>query len=384
MAKEASDYFRARFIYNHGQKPSLTFVTPAAMSSALHRMYPLLFIANATLSNVMWICEDLCLPFIHLMMVLMAVNFLCEDVKVDISHIAQFWLGLMSIFFLGFSLIYYILTLYQGLQQDDSEPPTVDEIVILLESVVDKLTTIQQEILHVDGKRALQLAILLTPLHWCLIRVVSIKKYCLGFTLICCFYHSNWFQCTIKLFWRFLLTRKVYYGLEEISNGSRPFSKKFIKPSKAIRCNNETHRIALSHGLKALHGDGQKLQLRLQKLFPWDQPLENYENGSDLLIVELKISENQRKWQADGWTTRMLPYERAEYSIKIDGELYACHSPWKFQEYDLENWLWLDDCWRPAEWIYSDTEWNFKGLHDSIECYTRRRTWKRRIYRILE
>lgn len=233
MVKEASDYCHANFIYHHGQKPSLTYVTPATVSSALHRMYPLLLIADATLSNLMWICEDLCLPFIQLVMVLMVVNFLCEDVRTDISHLFQFWLGLMSLFFLAFSVVYYMLTIYQDLRYE-SEPPTVDDIVIVLESVVDKLTTIQRESLYVNKKRALQLAILFTPLHWGLLSIVSIKNYCMGFTLVCILYHSNWFQCTIKLFWRLLLTRTAYYKLEEFLDGKFPFWMKPVDLSKAI------------------------------------------------------------------------------------------------------------------------------------------------------
>ncbi|GAV51892.1 hypothetical protein ZYGR_0AF03630 [Zygosaccharomyces rouxii] len=381
MAKEEPEYCRAHFIYHHGQKPSLTFVTPATMSSALHRMYPLLLIADATLSNLMWICDDLCLPFVHSVMVLMVVNFLCEDVKADFSHIAQAWLGIMSLFFLAFSVVYYILTLYQDLHFD-SEPPTVDEIVIVLESVVDKLATIQHEVLHVNWKRALQLAVLFTPLHWGLIKLVSIKHYCMGFTLMCILYHSNWFQCTIKLFWRILLTRQVYYGLEKFFEGNFRFSKKPVDPFRAISQNDHTYRMALPHDVKALRG--HKLQFQLQKLFSWDEPLGSYENGADLMIIELEINENQRKWQADGWTARMLPYERAKYSMELGGNLSTCHSPWQFQEHDLKNWSWLDDCWRPTTWVYSDSKWNFKGLHDSLECCTRTRTWKRRIYYLIE
>lgn len=377
MVKEASDYCHANFIYHHGQKPSLTYVTPATVSSALHRMYPLLLIADATLSNLMWICEDLCLPFIQLVMVLMVVNFLCEDVRTDISHLFQFWLGLMSLFFLAFSVVYYMLTIYQDLRYE-SEPPTVDDIVIVLESVVDKLTTIQRESLYVNKKRALQLAILFTPLHWGLLSIVSIKNYCMGFTLVCILYHSNWFQCTIKLFWRLLLTRTAYYKLEEFLDGKFPFWMKPVDLSKAINNSEYTYRMALPHDVKILRG--YKLQFQLQKLFPWDKKLHDHEVGDDLLIIEVEIDENQRKWQANGWTARMLPYERPKYSIKIGGNISMCSSPWQLQESNLKDWSWLDDCWRPTIWYYFDSNWNFKGLHDSLECCTRKRTWKRRVY----
>lgn len=382
MTKGESDHhFHARFIYHHGQKPSLTVVTPAVVSSSLHRIYPFLLMADATMSNLMWICEDLCLPFIHLTMVLMVVNFLCEDVKLDMLYIARLWLGLMSLFFLAFSGVYYILTLYRNLKYD-SEPPTVDDIVIVLESVVDKLETVRHEMLFVDTKRALQSVVLLTPLHWFLIHLISIKNYIMGFILMCLLYHSNWFQCTLKLFWRILLTRKVYYAIMQIFDGQNTLSKQLVDCTMAIDLNDNIHRMALSEDVKSL--TSHKLQLQLQKLFPWDRPLHYSAKGTDLMIVELRIDENQRKWQSDGWTALMLPYERTKFSIELNGKkTCACNSPWQFQDSAPKSWSWLDDFWRPTNWVYSDTNWNYKGDNDSLDCNTRTRTWKRRGFRLL-
>lgn len=386
MSKTEPEYrCRAKFIYNHGQKPSLAFVTPATMSSALHRMYPLLLMADATLSNVMWLSEDLCLQFVHLVMICLTVSVLCDDPQWNVSHIVKMWAGMLCLFFLPLSFAYYILTLYGDLR--DSEPPTLDDIVVVLESVVDKLETIRHELLNriivVSGKtRAIKLAVGLTPFHFVLMKLISVKNYILGFTLVCIFYHSNWYQCTMKLFWRILITRKMYYTIAEQFSTRPKIYRIPISMEKAIQFNNCVFLRDLPDEMKQL--EGHKLQLQLQKLFPRDEPLDEASPciSNDFQIIDLQIQENQRKWQADGWTTRVLPYEKPKYCIDLRDGLHACNSPWQFQEGNLDDWNWLDDCWRPTGWTYSDTMWGIIGENDSLESCTRSRIWKRRIFRI--
>ncbi|AQZ12972.1 PEX32 (YBR168W) [Zygosaccharomyces parabailii] len=376
---------RARFIYNHGQKPSLTFVTPAMMTSALHRMYPLLLIADATLSNIMWICEDLCLPFLHLLMVCSIVGLLCDDPQWSAGYIAKLWAGIMSFFFLAFSFAYYILTVYNDLIC--SEPPTLDDIVIVLESVVDKLDTIRHELtsqtIFVRGKaRVFKLALILTPVQFICLRIISVKNYILGFTMIGMLFHSNWCQCTTKLFWRTLLTRKIYYAIAAHLKIEPKIYRNPVSPEEAIRGNDCIIFMALPDNINDLQS--HKLQLQLQKLFPRDGTLDGTSqySTSAIQVIDLQIQENQRKWQADGWTDRMLPYEKPKYCILLRNGLHACNSPWQFQESSIAEWSWLDDCWRPGSWVYSDTMWEITGESDSLESCTRARVWKRRIYRI--
>lgn len=47
--------FKARFIHNHGQKPSFIQITPPMISSVLFHAYPLLIIIDNALANIMWV-----------------------------------------------------------------------------------------------------------------------------------------------------------------------------------------------------------------------------------------------------------------------------------------------------------------------------------------
>lgn len=221
--KEKAYRCHAKFIYNHGQKPTLTFVTPGNVSSVLYRFYPLLIIFDGALNNIMWICDDICQPFIHLVMIYLVINLLSLlDLdngslnKLRIGSIFTLWLGIMSGLSLFYAFAYYVLTVYQDLR--DSEPPTLDDIVIALESVVDKLATMRSEVLGraVDvsrWKNLTRLAILFTPIHYFLMRQVTIRTYVMWMTFIALLYHSTWFQCTMKLCWRVHAVRQAYYAI---------------------------------------------------------------------------------------------------------------------------------------------------------------------------
>lgn len=387
----------AKFIYNHGQKPSLTLVTSSKISSVLFRLYPLLIIIDGALSNIMWICDDICLPLIHLVQIFLIINLLSlfdlERNPREIyyaGNLLNLWLGMMSGFLLVLSFLYYILTVYEDLAE--SEPPTLDDIVIVLESVVDKLETMRSEVLgRVPNIKSwfnvAKLILFFTPLHYFLMRFTSIKTYVLGFTATCLLYHSTWFQCTLKLFWRVLVTRKAYFALSSHFSVHQNIKRKpLLSAQNAIdNCKTIIH-IPYPISLQGLKHQKLQLQLQLQKLYPWEK-LINEESkypaiSKEIAIMEFNIDENQRKWRDTGWLHKMLPYERPEFSMDTSGCIRACESPWKFQEGLPEAWEWLDDCWRPTEWIFSDSEWNVAGTNDSLESCTRTRTWKRRIFTV--
>ncbi|QLQ81519.1 hypothetical protein HG537_0F02800 [Torulaspora globosa] len=384
---------RARFVYNHGQKPTLTFVTPSSLSSVLYRLYPLLIIVDGALSNAMWVCEDRCLPFIHLVMVCLMVNLLTFTEQsagtswVSLRGLFMCWLGLMSAFVLLVSFAYYVLTIYQDLR--DSEPPTLDDIVIVLESVIDKLGTMRAEVL---GKlpdtrnwiNLLKLALLFTPIHYLLIKMVTIRTYVMWMTILAMLYHSTWFQCTLKLFWRVYPVRKAYYRLTSLFGNNRHIQRSpLIDAQTAIDLCHAFSYIPRTDSIAMV--TGHRLQLHLQKLYPWSESIpttsKQHTTQPHITVVDLTIYENQRKWKDHGWSSRMLSYEKPSFCMKINDRLMACNSPWQFQETLPADWTWLDDCWRPIGWIYSDTNWRATGDRDSLESFTRTKIWKRRAFK---
>lgn len=393
--KEKAYRCHAKFIYNHGQKPTLTFVTPGNVSSVLYRFYPLLIVFDGALNNIMWICDDICQPFIHLVMIYLVINLLSLlDLdngslnKLRIGSMFTLWLGIMSGLSLFYAFAYYVLTVYQDLR--DSEPPTLDDIVIALESVVDKLATMRSEVLGraVDvsrWKNLTRLAILFTPIHYFLMRQVTIRTYVMWMTFIALLYHSTWFQCTMKLCWRVHAVRQAYYAITSFFDDQRKNYRlsTLIDAQTAISFCSNVKYVPRTDSLKMLRG--HRLQLQLQKLYPWTEPIigksKNLQSLDNIAVIDFTIQENQRKWRDEGWTSRMLSYEKPHFCMRIGDQVVASKSPWEFQEGLPAGWEWLDDCWRPIGWVYSDSNWVVTGERDSLESFTRTKTWKRRIFK---
>lgn len=385
--------YQAKFIYNHGQKPSLTFVTPSNLSSVLYRLYPFLIVVDGALSNIMWVCQDRCLPFIHLVMICLVINLLSfaepnEDRSwLSPSSIFCFWLGIMSALVLPFNFAYYVLTVYQDLRE--SEPPTLDDVVIVLESVLDKLGTMRAEVLGrvVDTRNwvnLVKLTLFFTPIHYLLMKTLTIRTYVMWMTVLAMLYHSTWFQCTLKLFWRVYMVRKVYYGLLLFFGNDRNIQlSPMMDAQSAIDFCHSFKHIPRTDSIATLRG--QRLQLQLQRLYPWSEPILPLRSSQlthqTITVIDFTIYENQRKWKDRGWSSIMLTYEKPSFCMKIDGHTVACKSPWEFQEGLPADWTWLDDCWRPIGWVYSDTNWVATGEKDSLESFTRTKIWKRRAFK---
>lgn len=383
---------QAKFIYNHGQKPTLTFVTPSKLSSVLYRFYPLLIVVDGALSNTMWVCEDRCLPFIHLVMVCFVVNLLTYSEYdatgwLSLGGIFTCWLGLMSAILLLLTFAYYVLTVYQDLR--DSEPPTLDDIVIVLESVLDKLGTMRAEVLEraVNPRsraNLVKLVLFFTPFHFTLMKLVSLRTYVMWVTALGMLYHSTWFQCTLKLFWRVYPVRKAYYALISLFGDKRHIQlSPLIDAQTAIDFCHSFNYIPRTEPLAMLRG--HRLQLHLQKLYPRTKPMPagvlSNTTHPHITVIDLTIYENQRKWKDQGWSAKMLSYEKPNFCMNMDGTLIASRSPWEFQEGLPAEWTWLDDCWRPIGWVYSDTNWVTTGEKDSLESFTRTKIWKRRAFK---
>lgn len=389
--KSARHKYHAKFIHNHGQKPSLTFTTSPKVSSALYQLYPFLLTLDCALNKIIWSCEDVCLNFIHLVLMVLCVNLLdpmpqkssSDDLKTTAT---ESWLGVMSGSFLALSVIYYMSSLIRELKED--EPPTVDDIVIVLEGVLDKLERIRQEILGKGFKRRviesypglLRVVIILTPVHWiCMRFFLSAKEYLMIFIVFFSIYHSAWFQSTLRLGWRSLFVRHVYFWVANYFNSVETTQLALNDYYKVI---SDCELVPFPKSLRGLKG--VQLQLQLHKLLHDETPAEkDPAECVSVKIVEFQIEENQRKWPLDGWSHTLLPYERQQYSIMVGKNHFTSKSPWEFQESLSHVWYWIDDTWRHEDWLYCDTDWNDKGSVDSLVCYTRRRKWRRRAFTVI-
>ncbi|AET40938.1 Pex32p Ecym_7086 [Eremothecium cymbalariae DBVPG len=379
--------YHAKFVQSHGQKPSLTFTTSPLISKALYQFYPVLIIFDSTLNNIMWMQEDTCMGFIYLTLICFSAHMLKPSV--DRSQLFYSWMSFLSLGFLGLSVIYYIHSTLSDMQED--EAPTVDDIIIVLESVLDKLDRIRIEVVGCGLRKrlvsttwaTLKLIVMLTPIHWICMQFFSPMECFMWFLALLFTYHSTWFQCTLRLCWRSLPVRNAYYKIWRMEFGRR--YKGNMPLTYRVISNEEV--VPFPKSLRGL--TGAPLQLQLQNLLLSESSADKDSGSGDcsdeyvkVKIVEFCIDENERKWPKEGWSHHLLPYERQRYSMSFDPLCRSSQSPWRFQEDISRDWWWIDDTWVHSAWQYCDSEWNYLGGKDSIGCYTRCRMWKRKAFRI--
>ncbi|CCH59271.1 hypothetical protein TBLA_0B04340 [Henningerozyma blattae CBS 6284] len=212
-------------------------VTDPEISAALARIYPLLIIINTTLDNILWICNDHCLPFIYLLAIEICLTPLdhSRNIKNITSYsyrmwsILQTWFALMSLVFLSTSLCYYIVTVYNDLKK--LEAPTSEDILIALNSMTEKLKVLKVETLRgysINMNKLIVYFFIFIPIQIFLNNSVFSEKYLRLFALSFLFFHSSWVQTTIKIFWRLTITRYIYFAFYYLLN---PFAFKCRWPS---------------------------------------------------------------------------------------------------------------------------------------------------------
>ncbi|CAI4037405.1 hypothetical protein SMKI_02G2800 [Saccharomyces mikatae IFO 1815] len=397
---------QAKFIHNHGQKPSLIQVTSPMISSTLFHAYPLLLLIDNLLANIMWLSDDKCLTFIYLASVWLTINVFIPN-ETEVNHILPYakilrlWIGIISGAFLFLSFMYYIVSLISSLE--DTEPPTLDEIVVLLESVLGKLEVLKNELnvwkklkLSINGvsekcsnKRLFcRLFLLGTISQIFIMRYISVGAYVRFFIIAGLVYHSTSVQATLRLLWRFTPVRNFYHlGFKSFTTSNwlpnRLNMEQIISLSQ-----EEAITVPLVDVLPRLLQDREgEDHIRILQLLLNEQK-DNFDN-QDLKILEIEVQENQRKWhRSKNWSTQLLPYERQNFSIEIkdtDGSfiMKSCLSTKELGEEDLpDNWRWINDDWDETDWVYSDSVWKEIGQYSSSECFTRSRRWTRRLFHL--
>ncbi|KAL3235329.1 Peroxisomal membrane protein PEX32 [Nakaseomyces bracarensis] len=430
--------YHAKFINSHGQKPSLTLVTPSMLSMTLAKVYPLLVIVDAALDNLMWICEDRCLPFLYVVMIYLSTNMFSwswEDPVLgsQVTNVMLLWVEVLSSAFLFFATSYFISSVYYSMSS--SEPPTVDDIIINLESLLDKLETLRNEIMFrrwfktpVSKYSMLRifarLALVLTPLHYVMMRVISVQMYTRALVLFALFYHSDWVQVTLRLCWRLLFVRTLYFKIFTYIFGEEytifGFNAKFalrtltteqmVKltpnvqiqvplPIATLKKMNESNLLELfllrfvaakSNDIISMDSENKDTKISEFDITGSGDKINSVVNKSDnavIVIKEIYVFENQRKWKYEGWQPKLLPYERKMYTTNcnnkfLDPSAYSVPSIVEVEKELPTGWSWVEKNWEKSSWVYSDTDWNITGTRDSLEGYTRSRVWKRKIFKL--
>ncbi|CCD24242.1 Pex32p NDAI_0C05830 [Naumovozyma dairenensis CBS 421] len=359
---------------------------PSIMTISMSNIYPFLIIIDNCLNRILWLHNTHYHYFNYVIFIFLSMKyFLQETVRFKFDDILTAWLGLVSTIILCTSILYYIVALFHDLKTAD--PPTIEDIINQIDSITNKLRILQRESFFSSRKSysvtsICKIITISSVIQWILIKWISItiQKYVLICVIASVCYHCDWVQYTLKLIWRITLVRNIYHWDDIIWKkwfGGAPVTN--LETLIKYTDNRQPHREEQEPGINESFVI-KDWYIDLDHYHHVDQENENAE-PKILKILEIIIWENQRKWLHLGWLTKLFPYERGQFSIvknQEGNEHIDCNNPLSFEQVD-DHYKWLEDSWQIDDWIYSTSSWEYVGLSDSIECYTRSRPWKRKV-----
>jgi hypothetical protein len=287
--------------------------------------------ANAAVDLFTWTGKDPAMNAVYWILVYLGVYY---------YYTIVYWLYLVPLLVLAYcSVNYYVNSVYVDV--NGQEKPTLEEILLSLENLVTKLEHLVLPIksFRLTWWKFVNFMMIVTPLNIILLRyVIPIRAYLVIHIIICSTYHSLWFQATIRVIWRSQFVRNAWNF--------------FIG----------SHTLNNTNNYKILNGN---------------------KNGK---IILFQILEHQRRWFGIGWSNKLLPYERANYTNEA---FQSTSSPGEFSfPFNSRHWKWLEESWRidmefcknknKDGWVYYDNYWQAPQYCDSIASYTRSRKWTRK------
>lgn len=394
------------------QKSPLLIATPPQITRALAYSHPFLIPLNKVAGLVTWTTGDPWESFL-LVSAFWAATLYGDVLIRWIAPILLVTTLVLAMYIRRYSPL--SSTGWTQLQQDDKKDKeskvrhykSLDEIVetlnlftsrcnILLEPLVrltDFLSTQRSATSATTQPALITLFIrlvLLTPV-WILLTlpplyIVTTRRVILVVGSIGLTWHSRPARMSRTILWRSRLLRRclsLITGLE-LASANLHRSGSMSSTTKAMRDAN-----ALAATLKA----------RKKNKPVANGSRRNSAIRSEGIRFSFALFENQRRWLGVGWTTSMLPTERAAWT---DEDLALCLQKERFDlpviDGGIGTWRWCEgSSWTiegpaPADddkgkskagsgaqdgWIYYDTQWRYPKREDGWGKYTRRRKWVR-------
>lgn len=319
----------------------LVSTTNPLITSMLYRIFPILIIFNTALDFVTWTNQDPFMNFIYHSTLYIFIYYY------DVS-IYYFYMPILVTLVFS-SINYYINSVYSHVNEEE---PTLEEIVDTLDNFATRVDILLEpfKTIKISFKKLLNFLFLVTPVHLLMLRyLMQPKTYLLFLSIILTAFHSLWFQATMKILWRSQFIRNIFSF--------------FVGENTAHFYNN----------YKILN----------------ETKISKEKNGK---IIQFQIIENQRRWIGLGWSDKLLPYERANFTNEA---LQETSSPVGFAfPFNSKQWQWLEEKWNidmsfcegknKDGWVFYDNYWQNAQLQDSITSYTRARKWTRKAVLISE
>ncbi|CAK9440290.1 uncharacterized protein LODBEIA_P43900 [Lodderomyces beijingensis] len=383
---EFSDHVRATFEPSDTKLLTTTpttklLVESPALATALSQIFPFLLLVDGLLETVTWTNDD---PYRNF---LIMTFYSCVVVYWElVSHyiLPTLIVGLFSLFVWSISSVVY--------DSKYGEKPTIEEVLYTLHNI-----TIRSEILLRPIKkfrltpknytRLFFMAMMLTPLHWVLVKTILPPQRYLWFAgLFLLSFNSPYAHATRQLLWRSLYLRlAVVYitGVNFKTSRTRPTKETPMAQSVSGSDMEDSHTLPVLSNFKILK----------KKMI---SPIELKQT------VLFEVLENERRWFGIGWSALLYPSERANFCYeKTLQEAPAVTSNAKDFSFPVfENdvysyeWEWIDDKWsldlefnkskNKEGWVYYDNNWEHPRYQDGYSKYTRSRKWVKKASLVID
>ncbi|KAG0667828.1 hypothetical protein C6P45_005329 [Maudiozyma exigua] len=382
--------------------------TPPVVLKALSNIYPLLIVIDQTLNNMLWITNDVPHIFVNIVFVSFSIRFLLITDIISVFDIGNHsllidYIGLLSTSFYICSLAYYIYSVASEIQ--NSEPPTADDLVILIENVQDKLFSVKKDFLNLfprnnDYKLTFQWITLATSIQTLIFKfnlipyVTDTTSYLIMCFVLMCIFHTHTFQGVLEIIWRLKFVRSLYVWWS--NDNDKLYTKRQITPLGYFdMLISDKSYITVKMIIQSSEEITQFTTLRT-RLIQLCEAEDRHENNTieteniektpvipsiEFNILKFCIEENQRKWNNDTWEAQTLPFERSNFTVVSScGTSFNSDNPLTYDKQIPSNWIKLDDIWHKSSWDYCNKNWSYIGKKDSPECFTRTRVWSFRYF----
>ncbi|EGW35268.1 uncharacterized protein SPAPADRAFT_146330 [Spathaspora passalidarum NRRL Y-27907] len=355
-----------------------------ALVSALSQIFPYLLLIDNFLEIITWTNED------HYQNFLVIVAYACTVLYW--SWISYLILPMLMVLVFT-SIVWSISSVIYDSKYD--EKPTIEEVLYTLHNITVRFEMLFRPFKHIPLTRnnfvkLYIVTIMLTPLHFLLIRtILTPQKYLCMFGICLFTFHSPWAFATRRLFWRSLYVRIAAFYLTGAD----------IKITK-------THEQLPSQPASAATSDVEESAAAIPVLGDFRIIKKSIVSPTRVKqIVKFEILENERRWIGVGWSKVLYPHERSNFcydkslntapNIK-DTSINEDNFPFPVFENDLYKyrWEWVDTDWKLDEefnksktengWVYYDTKWSDGRFRDGFSRYTRSRKWTRKAALLID
>lgn len=340
ITKITADFTPIPTSHSRRSVPLISTTNPL-VTSILYKIFPILIILNTVLDFVTWTNHDPFMNFIYHSVLYLFIFYY------DVT-IYYYYMPILIVLVFS-SINYYINSVYAHVNEEE---PTLEEIVDTLDNFTTRVDILLEPFrtIQISFKKLLNFLFLITPVHLLVLRyLIHPKTYLLFLSIVTTTFHSLWFQATIKILWRSQFIRNIFSFFVGAN------SSHFYNNYKIL---NETR-------------------------------ISKEKNGK---IIQFQIIENQRRWLGLGWSDKLLPYERANFTNE---SLQETSSPEEFIfPFNSKQWQWLEESWNidmgfcdvhhKDGWVFYDNYWQNAQYQDSITSYTRARKWTRKAVLISE